>query len=168
MNAEEESPMDGASLGHELSLRVVLFHDAVAARLGVNTTEHKVLDLIGRHPGVSPTRLAQETGLSHAAITKITNRLVELGYVRRERDPSDGRKFALAVTPEHRQSMTGLMAPLIDGMSRVTSELTESERETVGRWLTGTVTALREATTKIRTHHNSPAVRGDQDLRHTP
>ncbi|MFC9792904.1 MarR family winged helix-turn-helix transcriptional regulator [Streptomyces sp. NPDC057695] len=168
MNAEEESPMGGASLGHELSLWVVLFHDAVAAHLSVNATEHKVLDLIGRHPGSSPTRLAQETGLSHAAITKITHRLVGLGYVRRERDPADGRKFALFVTPEHRQSMTGVMAPLIDGMSRVTSELTESERETVGRWLIGTVTALREATTMIRTNHNSTAVPSDQDFPNTP
>ncbi|GGY80344.1 MarR family transcriptional regulator [Streptomyces nitrosporeus] len=168
MNAEEGPLTDGASLGHELSLWVVLFHDAVAAHLGVNATEHKVLDLVGRHPGVSPTRLAQETRLSYAAITKITHHLVELGYVRRERDPSDGRKFALFVSPEHRRSMTGVMAPLIAGMARVTGELTESERETVSRWLMGTVTALREATTTVRAHHNSPATPSDQGFHSTP
>src|SRR5690606_11104545 len=81
----------GDDLGFELSLAVVMFHEAIAQRLGVNNTEHKVLDLIARHEtGPTPGELAAATGLSNPAITKIVDRLVRAGLARRERSPGAG------------------------------------------------------------------------------
>ncbi len=142
---------------------MVLYHETVAARLGLNATENKVLGLIGREPGVSPTRLAEETRLSHAAITKITQRLVQLGYVARERDATDGRRVSLTSTARHREAMSGLMTPLLDGMAKVTGELTEAELGTVARWLSGTIAALRDATTALAEADPDDALDGAGD-----
>ncbi|MFH9613650.1 MarR family winged helix-turn-helix transcriptional regulator [Streptomyces pratensis] len=140
------SKTDGAALGHELSLWVVLFHEQLAARLQVNATEHKVLGIIGRTPGTHPARLVVETGLSNAAITKIVDRLVGLGYVDRARDPADGRRVVLTATAEHRRVLAGAMAPMLEGMDKVVAGLDEVELAAVGRWLTGTVSVMRDAT----------------------
>jgi hypothetical protein len=141
----EETP-DAATLGHELSLRVVLFHDAVATRLGVNTTEHKVLDVIAREPGVSPTRLAEYTGLSNPAVTKIVHRLAGLGFVERHRDVADGRRVALTVTAGYQRGMAGLYGPMIDGMGRLADKFTKAEGEAIARWIAGTAEVMRHAT----------------------
>ncbi|MDL4776245.1 MULTISPECIES: MarR family winged helix-turn-helix transcriptional regulator [Thermomonosporaceae] len=145
MNSEP----DGALLGHQLSLWVVLYHEALASRLHVNATEHKVLGIIGRARGVHPAQLVAETGLSDAAITKIVDRLVSLGYVDRARDPSDGRRFTLTVTAVHRQVTAEAMAPMLIGMEHLLQGFDAAELETVGRWLTGTVAVMREATLSL-------------------
>ncbi|WP_405861718.1 MarR family transcriptional regulator [Streptomyces sp. NBC_00090] len=147
---------DGASLGHELSLWIVLFHEALAARLHVNATEHKVLGIIGRTPGTHPADLAASTGLSNAAITKIVDRLVTLGYVDRTRDPSDGRRFTLTATVTHQRTVAEAMAPMLAGMERVVSGFDQAQLETVGRWLMGTVAVMRESTLALRADEREP------------
>jgi DNA-binding MarR family transcriptional regulator len=137
---------DGASLGHELSLWVVLYHDAIAKRLGVNATEHKILDVIARQPSVTPTQLAEQTGLSQPAVTKVVNRLVELSYAQRHRDDADGRKFQLTVTAEHEARMAELYAPMVEAMNRLAYELSDTDRHAIARWLTATIDILREST----------------------
>ncbi|MFF8568425.1 MarR family winged helix-turn-helix transcriptional regulator [Streptomyces albidoflavus] len=139
------SKPDGAALGHELSLWVVLFHEQLAARLHVNATEHKVLGIISRTPGTHPARLVAETGLSNAAITKIVDRLAELGYVERARDSTDGRRTTLTATTAHRQALADAMAPMLDGMDQVVAGFDAAELDTVARWLTGTVSVMRDA-----------------------
>ncbi|MFF8609024.1 MarR family winged helix-turn-helix transcriptional regulator [Streptomyces sp. NPDC015346] len=147
---------DGAALGHELSLWVVLYHEQLAARLHVNATEHKVLGIIGRTPGTHPARLVSETGLSNAAITKIVDRLVALGYVDRARDPADGRRFTLTATTAHRRVLTETMAPMLAGMDQVVRGLDEAELAAVGRWLTGTVAVMRDATLSLAEENRTP------------
>ncbi|MEU6112426.1 MarR family transcriptional regulator [Streptomyces albidoflavus] len=140
------SKPDGAALGHELSLWVVLFHEQLAARLHVNATEHKVLGIISRTPGTHPAHLVAETGLSNAAITKIVDRLVDLGYVGRARDAADGRRVTLTATRAHQQALTDAMTPMLDGMDQVVAGFDQPELETIARWLTGTVSVMRDAT----------------------
>lgn len=141
---------DGAILGHQLSLWVVLYHDALAGRLGVNATEHKILDIVVQQPGITPTQLAEQTGLSQPAITKIVGRLVERSYVARERDGTDGRSFQLAVTPSYRSEVAGILGPMAARMSRLAATLNEDERHAVTRWLTATIEILRESALALR------------------
>ncbi|MGW6853510.1 MarR family winged helix-turn-helix transcriptional regulator [Streptomyces virginiae] len=151
---------DGATLGHELSLWVVLYHEQLAARLHVNATEHKVLGIIARTPGTTPGRLVGETGLSNAAITKIIDRLAALGYVERARDPGDRRRFTLTATAAHRRVVGAAMAPMTAGMAEVVQGLDESELAAVGRWLTGTVAVMREAALALAEENRSGDPKG--------
>jgi DNA-binding MarR family transcriptional regulator len=85
------------------STAVVLFHHAVAERLGLGPTDHKCLDLLRERGAMAGSDLAAITGLTSGAITGVVARLERAGYLRREPDPHDGRKQVLhpALKPAH-------------------------------------------------------------------
>jgi DNA-binding MarR family transcriptional regulator len=146
---------DGAPLGHELSLWAVLYHEAIAERLGLNATEHRLLDVIAHQPGVTPTQLADQSGLSQPAVTKVVNRLVDVSYAQRHRDDADGRKYQLTVTAAYQETLAGLYAPMAEAMNRLADELDESDRHAIARWLAATVDILRESTGAARRPRSS-------------
>src|SRR6266851_2781948 len=90
-------------LARRHSTAVVLFHHAVAERLGLGPTDHKCLDLLRERGAMAGSDLAAITGLTSGAITGVVARLEQAGYLRREPDPHDGRRqiLHLALTPAH-------------------------------------------------------------------
>lgn len=78
----------------------VLFHHAVAERLGLGPSDHKCLDLVRERGAMTASELASLTGLTTGAITGVVGRLLGAGFVAREPDPHDGRKQILTVTDE--------------------------------------------------------------------
>ncbi|MGI8551744.1 MAG: MarR family transcriptional regulator [Dehalococcoidia bacterium] len=68
------------------------FFRAAAARIGMNVTDLQVIDSLDSTGPTTAGRLADLTGLTTGAITWMLNRLEEVGLVRRERDPNDGRR----------------------------------------------------------------------------
>jgi len=84
-------------LARRHSTAVVLFHHAVAERLGLGPTDHKCLDLLRDRGAMAGADLAAITGLTSGAITGVVARLERAGYLRREQDPQDGRKQILRV-----------------------------------------------------------------------
>lgn len=76
----------------ELSTVTVLFHHWISERLGLNTIDHKCLDIIVRaEKPTTGVQLARLTGLSSGTITGVIDRLEKAGYVIRERDMADRR-----------------------------------------------------------------------------
>jgi DNA-binding MarR family transcriptional regulator len=68
------------------------FFRAAAARIGMTVTDMQVIDILESAGPTTAGQLADLTGLTTGAITGMLNRLEEAGHVRRERDPSDGRR----------------------------------------------------------------------------
>src|SRR5437763_16981351 len=87
-------------LARRHSTAVVLFHHAVAERLGLGPTDHKCLDLLRERGAMAGSDLSAITGLTSGAITGVVARLEQAGYVRREPDPDDGRKQILHLALE--------------------------------------------------------------------
>jgi DNA-binding MarR family transcriptional regulator len=63
-----------------------------ATRIGIAVTDLQVLDLLDLLGPATAGQLAERTGLTTGAITRILDRLEEARLVRRERDQRDGRK----------------------------------------------------------------------------
>jgi DNA-binding MarR family transcriptional regulator len=82
-------------LARRHSTAVVLFHHAVAERLGLGPSDHKCLDLLRERGPMAGSDLGAITGLTSGAITGVVARLERAGYLRREPDPQDGRKQIL-------------------------------------------------------------------------
>jgi DNA-binding MarR family transcriptional regulator len=82
-------------LARRHSTAVVLFHHAVAERLGLGPADHKCLDLLRDRGAMTGSDLSAITGLTSGAITGVVARLERAGYLRREPDPHDGRKQIL-------------------------------------------------------------------------
>jgi DNA-binding MarR family transcriptional regulator len=68
------------------------FFRAAAARIGMTVTDMQVMDILDSAGSTTAGQLADLTGLTTGAITGMINRLEEIGLVRRERDPNDGRR----------------------------------------------------------------------------
>ena len=82
-----------------LVARALVFHEAAAERLGINATDLKCLELAVGEDEITPTRLAELTGLTSGAITGVLDRLERRGIVRREADPDDRRRVVVRVDP---------------------------------------------------------------------
>src|SRR5713101_2958231 len=98
-------------LARRHSTAVVLFHHAVAERLGVGPTDHKCLDLLRERGAMAGSDLCAITGLTSGAITGVVARLERAGYLRREADPHDGRKQVLHLALE-RSPIQDVIDPL--------------------------------------------------------
>jgi DNA-binding MarR family transcriptional regulator len=67
--------------------------------LGVTGMQRIVIRLIGRYPDIAAGRLAELVHVHPSTLTGVLRRLVERGFVHRERDPKDGRRSRLALLP---------------------------------------------------------------------
>ena len=100
------------------STAVVLFHQAVAERLGLGPTDHKCLHLLREHGGISArepvtaSKLAAITGLTTGAMTGVVARLERAGFLRREPDPQDQRRQLLYANMERAQEIHSAFAPI--------------------------------------------------------
>jgi DNA-binding MarR family transcriptional regulator len=106
----------------QLSGATILFHQAIADRLGMNITDHKCADLLGRLGAVTAGELARHTGLTTGAITGVIDRLEERGFARRVRDAHDRRR--VIVEPNVKR-MQQVIVPLFESMGRAATELCE-------------------------------------------
>jgi DNA-binding MarR family transcriptional regulator len=88
------------SLARRHSTATVLFHHALADRLGLGPTDHKCLDLLYERAPMTASELAAITGLTSGAVTGVVARLERSGRLVREPHPHDRRKQVLRPTPE--------------------------------------------------------------------
>jgi DNA-binding MarR family transcriptional regulator len=72
-------------------------------RLGIRTYWLAVLHIVRDHRAMTPTELAAASGVPPSTLRHVVNRLVELGHVRREPNPEDGRSQLLSLTREGAQ-----------------------------------------------------------------
>jgi len=90
----------------------VLYSQAVAERLGINSTDLECLDFIVMRGAVTAGELAELTGLTTGAITGVIDRLERAGFARRERDSSDRRKVHVRPLPTVERRIVPLFRPM--------------------------------------------------------
>jgi DNA-binding MarR family transcriptional regulator len=91
----------------------IAMHEAVAANLGINATDLRCLELLGEHPGITPSRLAELAALTSGAVTGVLDRLEAAGFVRREADPEDRRRIIVRPLPERMADVAAAYKPLL-------------------------------------------------------
>src|SRR5712692_4683783 len=138
-------------LARQHSTAVVLFHHAVAERLGLGPSDHKCLDLLRERGAMAGSDLGAITGLTSGAITGVVARLERAGYLRREPDPHDGRRqiLHLALQRAHIQDV-------IDPLRKDVAALLEN-------FDTHQLTAIAEflARTTDLIYHHAAVLRGE-------
>ncbi len=136
--------------GRQLSAYTLMFHQAVASRLGLNVTDLKCLDLVRGEPRLTPGRLAALTGLTTAAVTTILDRLEHAGFVRRERDPNDRRKILVQPLAERAEEVARLFAPLDQAMSHLFEQYTTEELAFLDEFARQVGQILQHETARLR------------------
>jgi len=77
----------------EFTFELIRHQQAIAERLGLNLTDFKALGLLHRRGDMTPKRLAEEMGMSAAAMTTIIDRLEKARYAERKRGGGDRRSL---------------------------------------------------------------------------
>jgi DNA-binding MarR family transcriptional regulator len=139
-------------LGRELGTWTVLFHTAVADRLGLNITDHKALGLLLRDGPMTAGQIAELLGLTTGAVTGVIDRLEEAGYVRRARDANDRRKVVIEPVedPEQYRDLGAIFAPLDAAMTELAGRYSAAELETIADFLARGRRILEEETRRLR------------------
>lgn len=104
-----------------LIARAIEVHELVAASLGINATDLRCLELLEREDRMTPSRLAELAGLTSGAVTGVLDRLEAAGFVRREADPEDRRRFIVQPVPERMADVTEAYRPVLERISGIGS-----------------------------------------------
>ncbi len=139
-------------LGRRLSARTLLYHQAVAERLGLNATDLKCLDLARTESDITAGRIAEVTGLTTAAVTSVIDRLERSGLVRRERDPGDRRKVLVRTVAERGVEVGKLFESLDRSMRQLFARYTNAELALIHGFAVRLEEVLLAETLKLRDH----------------
>lgn len=138
-------------IGRQHSARVVMFHQAVAERLGLNATDLKSLDLArSASEPLTAGHLAELTGLTTGAITGVVDRLEAAGFVRRQRDAHDRRRVIIEPLPGREADVVQLFEPLGAAIAALCVRYTDEELALLINFLGQADQLMHEETERLR------------------
>ena len=119
------------------SIAIMLFHQAVAERLGLGPTDHKCLDLLRERGAMTGSDLAAITDLTSGAITGVVARLERAGYLRREPDPHDRRQLILSPVIEQMRTIQHVFGPIRNDVAALLVRFDTPQLTAIAQFLTG-------------------------------
>lgn len=148
----QEDSASGIVLGREFSTSLVLFQEAIAARLGLNATDYRCLEVILRSGQMTAKALAVELRLTTGAITGIVDHLESAGYVERLENPSDRRSVIVrpCVTQKELDKKLGdAISSYRAAMSKVFERYDARQTAAIVDFLTEFVKVLKTQTSRL-------------------
>ena len=147
----------------QMSTGAIMFHQAIADRLGLHPTDHKCADLIIRNGAMTSGRLAELTGLTTGAITGVVDRLESRGMVRRAADPRDRRRVIVEIVKNDAVEcrMRDLFQGISDGTRALLDGYSDSELVLILDFVRRSNAMSHAETLKLRASEGTapPAVR---------
>jgi DNA-binding MarR family transcriptional regulator len=124
--------------------------DAVAAVLGVNATDRRIVGLVFAAGSLSAGALAGAVGLSPAATTTAVQRLVAAGHLVREVDPADRRRTVLTLTESAAEVIRCSYGPVAEEGTRILAGYRPEELALIERFLLAGIDLQRRHAARIR------------------
>ncbi len=141
----------GRKLAGEQAIKTVLFQQAIADRLGLNTTDLICLSLLSDAKPLTAGQLAEATGLTTGSVTIMIDRLEKAGYAVREKDPTDRRRVIVRPVSERiERDIAPLYASIGQAWERAIERYSTEELGVILDMLTRSVVVLQEQTTALR------------------
>jgi DNA-binding MarR family transcriptional regulator len=148
-SSQRKSRMDRyVPLIREFATRDALFHEAVAKKIDLHSTDEKVLRLLGAD-AMTAGDLVSRTGLTGAAVTALVDRLVNLGYVTRERDIRDRRKVVIRTVSTKLRDIDHLYGGLRGALQALLAGYDNAEFAAIMSFLAGATETMAEQTEKL-------------------
>lgn len=133
------------------SANSVMFSQAIAAKVGIHSTDNECLDYLLLNGPSTAGRLSELTGLTTGAVTAMVDRLVKAGYVRREHDQEDRRR--VIVIPNEEKIYAEIAphsVPMGMAFEALCAKFTEEELEIILRFMTGANQTASDVIAKTR------------------
>lgn len=152
-NSEGNAESVGRGVGGgRFSTAVVLFHAAVADRLGVNVTDWKCAEILTRIGPTNPGKLSEMTGMTTAATAQVINRLERAGIVQRERDPNDRRKVIILMVSNSKiaEASKAILKQFTKEMGEMMAKYNTAEIETIRNFVESATEILEAQSARLR------------------
>lgn len=112
----------------------VLLSQAVARRVGVNSSDMECLDLILIDGPASAGEIGRRTGLTSGAVTGLIDRLERKGLVERVADPRDRRKVVVRARPDKLGRIAAMFKPMTAAMADLMNRYTKEQLQMIAEF----------------------------------
>ena len=113
--------------------------DEVAAQLyGLNRTDMRALEIVGRRGPIAPSELARLLGFTTGGVTTVLDRLEQAGYIRRRPAPADRRRLLVEATAATAARDAEVFGPLIRHTTDLLATYTSDQLQVIDDFLTRT------------------------------
>jgi DNA-binding MarR family transcriptional regulator len=144
----------GRELGRELTTCNVFLHSLIAAKVGLNVTDTRCLEILGRASApMTAGALKEATGLTTGAITGILDRLEEAGFVERLRDRQDRRRIFVNLVSDAGAKLAMLYEGLGVAMGQLASRYTVKDLQLIEGFLSANLEILKREIAKLTPEH---------------
>lgn len=113
----------------------VILSQLVAEKSGLSPTDVETLGLLQQEGPVTAGRLAQLTGLTTGAVTRMIDRLETAKYVRRRDDPADRRRVVVELDRARLKEFEPFYGPMAADSIKILERYSEKELELIARLL---------------------------------
>lgn len=130
----------------------VIFHQAQAARLGLNPTDLKATGLLQETGPITAGEMAELMALTTGAVTGVIDRLEKARIVERVKDPSDRRRVVVQVTrdPNRLEEIGAMYESLGSASIAMLGRFSDEQLETILEFITVGTQVMKEQTAKLR------------------
>ncbi|MDO3704939.1 MarR family transcriptional regulator [Micromonospora sp. C28SCA-DRY-2] len=105
----------------------ILVQQAAADRLGLGLADFKCLTALTEQGSATAGEIAQRTGLTSGAVTRMIDRLERAGWVRRRHDTVDRRRVIVEPVPERLAEIEPLFAGMAAGWSAALADYDDAQ-----------------------------------------
>ena len=132
---ERAGPGQVAGSLRALSTEIDRLDQAAADLYGLNRTDMRALDIVGRAGPLAPTALARLLGFTTGGVTTVLDRLERAGYVRRRPDPADRRRQVVEITDATAARDQEVFGDLIRATSDLLATYTDDQLQVIQDFL---------------------------------
>jgi DNA-binding MarR family transcriptional regulator len=136
-------------VGRQHSDATVLFHSTVARLLALHPSDEKAMSILERLGPMTAGQLARHTGLAAPSVTDLLDRLERKGWVRRRRDPADGRRVLVAPVARRVAAARPLFTATRRSLARLWTRYADQELAVIADFLARNAERLRQETAKL-------------------
>src|SRR5262245_48150589 len=119
-----------------LSTEIDRLDQAAADQYGLNRTDMRALDIVGRAGPLAPTELARQLGFTTGGVTTVLDRLERAGYIRRRPASGDRRRLVVEQTEAAAARDAEVFGGLILRTTDLLASYTDGQLEVVDDFLT--------------------------------
>jgi DNA-binding MarR family transcriptional regulator len=105
----------------------VLLSEVIADKVGLAQSDLECLGFLEDGGPMTAGRLAELTGLTSGAVTRMIDRLERARYVRRRSDPDDRRKVLVELVPGRAKEFERFYGPMARGATEYLSRYSDAE-----------------------------------------
>jgi DNA-binding MarR family transcriptional regulator len=133
----------------ELRIELAALNHRVGSRAEIKDADFDCLDIITRHGPLSPTALAQRTGVPLATMTGILDRLERGGWILRDRVAGDRRSVQVRGVPGRLRDILALYGGMNGSLDEILGSYSGEQIEVVTDFLRRCTQAGKSATDQL-------------------